>query len=69
MKTTIRADGTLTIVPESEFEAFALNCWGKQNITTDWYDVRCQRPKIIIDLSEYAHLLDVAISMPLTGAP
>lgn len=69
MKTTIRADGTLVIAPETEFEAYALNCWGKENITVDWYDVRCERPKITIDLSEYAHLLDVAVSMPRTGVP
>jgi len=29
MKTTITADGTLTISPESELEAYALSQWGK----------------------------------------
>jgi hypothetical protein len=68
MKTTIRADGTLVIAPETEFEAYALNCWGKENITSDWFDATRPQLKIIIDLSEYSHLLDVAVRMPGAGA-
>jgi hypothetical protein len=62
MKTTITADGTLSISPESEFEAYALNCWGKENITQDWYDARRTQMKIIIDLSEYAEKLGVFVA-------
>jgi hypothetical protein len=65
MKTTIRADGTLVIAPESEFEAYALNCWGKENITSDWYDVRGPHLKIILDLSEYASALSAGTIISL----
>ncbi|HEX7906834.1 MAG TPA: hypothetical protein VF534_01910 [Paraburkholderia sp.] len=61
MKTTIRADGTLVIEPESGFEAYALNCWGRENITNDWYDARRPQLKIIIDLSAYADQLMPAL--------
>jgi hypothetical protein len=63
MKTTILADGTLSIAPESDIEAFALNCWSKENITGDWYDVRCHRPKIILDLSAYAERMGLFVSV------
>lgn len=61
MKTAILANGTLSIAPESDLEAFALDRWSKENITGDWYDVRCQRPKIILDLSEYAARMGVFV--------
>jgi hypothetical protein len=63
VKTTILADGTLSVAPESELEAFALNCWGKENITSDWFNVtRPAPPKIIIDLSEYAGKLGLFVT-------
>lgn len=62
MKTTILADGTLSIAPESELEAFALNCWAEKNITSDWFNVtRPAPPKIIIDLSGYAEKLNLFV--------
>jgi hypothetical protein len=61
MKTTILADGTLSVTPESDLEAFALDCWARANITGDWYDVRNNRPKIILDLSDYAERMGLFV--------
>jgi hypothetical protein len=59
VKTTILADGTLSIAPESGLEAFALNCWAEKNITSDWFNAArpAGPPKIIIDFSGYAEKL------------
>lgn len=64
MKTTILADGTLSVAPESDLEAFALNCWSRENINGNWYDARCQPPKIIIDLSGYPDAIGVFVNAP-----
>ncbi|HDR9227825.1 TPA: hypothetical protein QDB19_004075 [Burkholderia vietnamiensis] len=55
MKTTILVDGMLTITPESDLEAYALNQWGIANL--DWSRVPANGtplPKMILDCSEYA---------------
>jgi hypothetical protein len=64
VKTTILADGTLSVSPESELEAFALNCWAKENITADWYAANRHAPiKIIVDMSGYAGRLGCFMTM------
>lgn len=64
MKTTILANGTLSIAPESELEAFALNCWADKNITSDWFNAArpAGPPKIIIDFSGYAEKLGLFVT-------
>lgn len=64
MKTTIRADGTLVVAPESGLEAFALSRWSKENIRSDWYDVRMiPPPNIVVDLSDFP--VAVGMSTPM----
>jgi hypothetical protein len=54
VKTTILANGTLSITPETDIEAYALSRWSSENITADWYDARLPQLKIVLDLSAYA---------------
>ncbi|RQV20649.1 hypothetical protein DF039_12495 [Burkholderia cenocepacia] len=64
MKTTILADGTLSISPESDLEAYALNQWGIANL--DWSRVPANGtplPKMILDCSEYAGRLGVFVKI------
>ncbi|AIO24935.1 hypothetical protein [Burkholderia cepacia] len=71
MKTTILADGTLSISPESDLEAYALNQWGIANL--DWSRVPAggqPLPKMILDCSEYAGRLGVFVkinNLPTSG--
>ncbi|MBW9102928.1 hypothetical protein [Paraburkholderia phenoliruptrix] len=52
MKTTILADGTLSIKPESELEAYALGKWCERNL--DWRVASdASPPQMIIDCSQY----------------
>ena len=52
MKTTILADGTLSIQPESELEAYALGKWCERNL--DWRAAtQPAPPQMIVDCSEY----------------
>jgi hypothetical protein len=53
MKATISADGTLTVRPETELEAFALAQWSNLNMSDWWTDVRVTRPRLMTDCSEY----------------
>lgn len=69
MKTTILAGGTLSITPESDLEAFALNCWSRENITPDWYSATSPKaPKIIIDMSDYAERMGMFLTIGGHGA-
>jgi hypothetical protein len=52
VKTTIRADGTLHVTPETELEAYALNQWGKANFGSG-FETRIPEIKIIVDMSAY----------------
>ncbi|GJH05019.1 hypothetical protein [Paraburkholderia terrae] len=52
MKTTILADGTLYITPESTLDAYALGQWSKANLDVAWF-AQPHLPKIIVDLSQY----------------
>lgn len=63
MKSTILADGTLSIAPESDLEAYALNRWAQENITSDWYAAGRvpPAPKIILDCSEYAERMGLFV--------
>lgn len=61
MKTTILADGTLSVTPESEFEAYALNQWGKTNL--NWQSLEAYTPKMIIDCSDYAEKLGLFVEI------
>lgn len=71
MKTTILADGTLSITPESDLEAYALNQWGRMNLTgrpipSDGNPL----PKMILDCSEYAGRLGIFVNvnnLPTSG--
>ncbi|WP_321944690.1 hypothetical protein [Burkholderia cenocepacia] len=71
MKTTILADGTLSITPETDLEAYALNQWGTANL--DWSRVSANEtplPKMILDCSEYAGRLGVFVkisNLPTSG--
>ncbi|WP_454825378.1 hypothetical protein [Paraburkholderia xenovorans] len=51
MKSTILADGTLSIAPETELEAYALDQWCRVNI--DYRRATVHMPKICIDFSGY----------------
>ena len=65
MKATIRADGTLSVTPESDLEAYALSRWSTENIRSDWYDVRYSAPpKIILDMSDYAAAIGFFVVAP-----
>ncbi|KPD17252.1 hypothetical protein ADM96_20285 [Burkholderia sp. ST111] len=66
MRAIINADGTLRVAPESDLEAFALNCWFEKNVPIDWYDVTRvpPAPKIIIDLSGFADSIGIFVSVP-----
>ena len=68
MKTTILADGTLNITPESDLEAYALDRWSRENITCDWYCATRvpAAPKIILDMSKYADAMGVFVKMGAT---
>ncbi|WP_369072881.1 hypothetical protein [Burkholderia gladioli] len=61
MKTTILADGTLCLRPETELEAYALNQWARSNLACGPIppDGR-PKPNIIIDCSEYVGMLEHA---------
>jgi len=50
MKTTITADGTLNITPESDLEIYALSRWIEANGSGDWHNAQCLGPKIAVDL-------------------
>jgi hypothetical protein len=65
MKTTILADGTLSIAPESDLEAYALGRWSRENITNDWYCATRvpPAPKLIIDCSEYAASMGLFVTV------
>lgn len=64
MKTTILADGTLSVTPESDLEAYALSRWSTENIRGGWCDVRASAPpKIIIDMSEYAAAVGLFVAV------
>jgi hypothetical protein len=63
MKTTILANGTLTVTPESEFEAYALNQWGQANL--NWQSLEAYTPKMISDCSDYAEKLGLFVEIPL----
>jgi hypothetical protein len=65
MKATILADGTLSIAPESGLEAYALDRWANENITSDWYCVTRvpPAPKLILDCSEYADRMDLFVTV------
>jgi hypothetical protein len=64
VKATVRADGTLIVAPESGLEAYALSRWSKENIRSDWYDVRMSPPpNIVVDLSDFP--VAVFMSMPV----
>lgn len=71
MKTTILADGTLSITPESDLDAYALNQWSIANL--DWSRVPANGtplPKMILDCSEYAGRLGVVVkidNLPTSG--
>ncbi|MCA8045496.1 hypothetical protein [Burkholderia arboris] len=65
MKTTILADGMLSITPESDLEAYALNQWWIANL--DWSRVPANGtplPKMILDCSEYVGRLGVLVKAP-----
>ncbi|SOE85670.1 hypothetical protein SAMN05446935_6144 [Burkholderia sp. YR290] len=64
MKTTILADGTLSITPESDLEAYALDRWSRENITSDWYCATRvpPAPKLILDCSEYADRMGLFVT-------
>ncbi|OTP79464.1 hypothetical protein [Caballeronia sordidicola] len=65
MKTTILADGTLSVTPETDLEAYALSRWSTENIRADWYDARISAPpKIILDMSEYAAAVGLFLVVP-----
>ena len=57
MKTTILADGTLRIAPESELEAYALDQWCRSNL--DYLRVDVHMPKIIVVFTEFPAALRV----------
>ncbi|HDR9036104.1 TPA: hypothetical protein QDB07_003612 [Burkholderia vietnamiensis] len=71
METTILADGMLSITPESDLEAYALNQWGMVNL--DWSKVPANGqplPKMILDCSEYAGRLGIFVkidNLPTSG--
>nr|DAH88000.1 MAG TPA: hypothetical protein [Caudoviricetes sp.] len=71
MKTTILADGTLSISPEFDLEAYALNQWGVANL--DWSRVPANGqplPKMILDCNEYAARLGIFVkinNLPIFG--
>jgi len=52
VKTTIRADGTLHVTPETELEAYALNQWSKANFGSG-FEMRIPEIKIFVDMSSY----------------
>lgn len=51
MKATILADGTLSVAPESEFEAYALDQWCRANL--DFRLAAAQIPKICVDFTGF----------------
>ncbi|MDN7544803.1 hypothetical protein [Burkholderia cenocepacia] len=57
MKATILSDGTLSVSPESELEAYALGRWSQQNIG-DWFNAAARPMAIIIDFSAYPRTLE-----------
>lgn len=63
MKTDIKADGTLTIAPESELEAYALDQWCRANI--DYRRVHPPFPKIIVDFNGFPGAMQ-AVKVPST---
>lgn len=69
MKTTILADGTLSITPESDLEAYALNQWGQVNLACFPIPPAGQPfPKMILDCSEYAERLGVFVRVAVNVA-
>ncbi|UEP42739.1 hypothetical protein [Burkholderia sp. B21-005] len=65
MKTTILADGTLSITPESDLEAYALNQWGRANLDYSRVPPTCEPlPKMILELNEYAERLGLFVAAP-----
>ncbi|WP_186200643.1 hypothetical protein [Burkholderia gladioli] len=71
MKTTILADGTLSITPESDLEAYALNQWGQVNLDLSKIPANGQPlPNMILDCSEYAGRLGIFVkvnNLPTSG--
>ncbi|WP_241331184.1 hypothetical protein [Burkholderia cenocepacia] len=57
MKATILSDGTLSVSPESELDAYALGQWSRQNIG-DWFNAAARPMAIIIDCSAYPRALE-----------
>ncbi|WP_186191039.1 hypothetical protein [Burkholderia gladioli] len=71
MKTTILADGTLSITPESDLEAYALNQWGQVNLDFSKIPANGQPlPNMILDCSEYVGRLGIFVkvnNLPTSG--
>ncbi|WP_186140066.1 hypothetical protein [Burkholderia gladioli] len=64
MKTTILAEGTLCITPESDLEAYALNQWGQVNLDFSKIPANGRPlPNMILDCSEYAGRLGIFVKV------
>ena len=63
MKAAIRADGVLVITPETDLEAFAVNCWLEKNGPGDWFNaVHPLTLKVVADLSAFADRMGLFVS-------
>jgi hypothetical protein len=68
VKAAIRADGVLVVIPETDLEAFAVNCWLEKNVPGDWFNAAHPPAlKVAADLSAFADRMGLFIRA--TSAP
>ncbi|MBB2981768.1 hypothetical protein [Paraburkholderia tropica] len=61
MKATIKADGTLVVMPETEIEAYALGRWSATNMT-DWFTGNAKAlPKFMLNCEQFPGALDPVV--------
>lgn len=61
MKATIKANGMLVVVPETELEAYALGRWSAANMP-DWFDCSAKpTPKFMLDCDEFPGAFDPVV--------